>query len=60
MTEIDVLRNHVRDLEIALERQKNRAERANAAKTHCDNCGLTWLDDGLNPVGCPYCKETAQ
>ena len=24
--------------------------------THCDNCGLTWLDDGLNPIGCPYCK----
>ena len=30
MTEIDVLRNHVRDLEIALERQKNRAELAEA------------------------------
>ena len=25
--------------------------------THCDNCGLSWVDDGLNPVGCPYCKE---
>lgn len=24
--------------------------------THCDNCGCTWLDDGLNPLGCPYCK----
>jgi len=24
--------------------------------THCDDCGLTWLDDGLNPLGCPYCK----
>ncbi len=25
--------------------------------THCDDCGLTWLDDGLNPLGCPYCKD---
>jgi len=24
--------------------------------THCDNCGCTWLDDGLNPIGCPYCR----
>ena len=23
---------------------------------HCDNCGCDWLDNGLNPVGCPYCK----
>jgi len=27
--------------------------------THCDDCGLTWLDDGLNPLGCPYCKDSA-
>lgn len=27
--------------------------------THCDDCGLTWLDDGLNPLGCPYCKARA-
>ena len=27
--------------------------------THCDDCGLTWLDDGLNPLGCPYCKNHA-
>ena len=26
---------------------------------HCDNCGCDWLDNGLNPVGCPYCKQTA-
>ena len=25
---------------------------------HCDTCGLTWIDDGLNTVGCPYCKIT--
>ena len=24
--------------------------------THCDNCGCTWLDDGINPLGCPYCE----
>jgi hypothetical protein len=27
--------------------------------THCSDCGLTWLDDGLNPLGCPYCKTHA-
>jgi len=26
------------------------------AITHCDNCGCDWLDNGLNPVGCPYCE----
>lgn len=26
---------------------------------HCDNCGCDWLDNGLNPVGCPYCKQHA-
>lgn len=26
--------------------------------THCDDCGLTWLDDGLNPLRCPYCKDS--
>lgn len=26
--------------------------------THCDDCGMTWLDDGLNPLECPYCKDT--
>jgi hypothetical protein len=29
------------------------------AITHCDNCGCDWLDNGLNPVGCPYCKQNA-
>lgn len=27
--------------------------------THCDDCGLTWLDDGLNPLRCPYCKDAS-
>lgn len=26
------------------------------AITLCDNCGCVWLDYGLNPFGCPYCK----
>lgn len=26
------------------------------AITHCDNCGFDWLDNGLNPVVCPYCE----
>ena len=26
------------------------------AITHCDRCGCDWIDNGLNPVGCPYCK----
>ena len=23
---------------------------------HCHGCGCDWIDNGLNPVGCPYCK----
>lgn len=23
---------------------------------HCDACGATWYDDGLNPLACPYCR----
>ena len=30
-----------------------------ATSVHCDNCGCDWLDNGLNPVGCPYCKPAA-
>lgn len=30
---------------------------AHPAITHCDKCGCDWLDNGLNPVGCPYCKQ---
>jgi hypothetical protein len=30
------------------------------AITHCDNCGCDWLDNGLNPVGCPYCKQSTE
>src|SRR5690606_38054286 len=31
------------------------ARRAHPAITFCDNCGCDWLDNGLNPVSCPYC-----
>src|SRR5690606_13465600 len=31
---------------------------AHPAITYCDNCGCDWLDNGLNPVGCPYCKQS--
>ena len=27
-----------------------------SAITHCDKCGCDWLDNGLNPIGCPYCE----
>jgi len=30
------------------------------AITHCEGCGCDWLDNGLNPVGCPYCKQSAE
>lgn len=52
-----ILRRNVADLELALRTQTERATHPGA--THCDDCGLTWLDDGLNPLGCPYCKNHA-
>lgn len=42
------------DTAVALLRQTTRS-----AITFCDNCGCSWLDDGLNPIGCPYCKQAA-
>lgn len=30
------------------------------AITHCDTCGCDWLDNGLNPIGCPYCKQSTE
>lgn len=36
------------------------SENAHPAATHCDGCGCDWLDNGLNPVGCPYCSWTAE
>lgn len=41
----------------ALAAENTRLRRgAHPAITHCDNCGCDWLDNGLNPVGCPYCE----
>ena len=54
---VSILKRNVADLELELKRQTERATHKGA--THCDDCGLTWLDDGLNPLGCPYCKSTA-
>jgi uncharacterized Zn finger protein (UPF0148 family) len=28
-----------------------------SAITHCNKCGCSWLDDGVNPIGCPYCEH---
>lgn len=42
------------DLEAALAQQQT----VHPASTHCDNCGCDWLDNGLNPIGCPYCKQS--
>jgi len=33
---------------------------AHPAITHCEECGCDWLDNGLNPVGCPYCKQSVE
>ncbi|HEY8353813.1 MAG TPA: hypothetical protein VIK69_02210 [Methylophilaceae bacterium] len=30
------------------------------AITHCEGCRCDGLDNGLNPVGCPYCKQSAE
>lgn len=40
--------------------ERLRGALAHPAITHCDNCGCDWLDNGLNPVGCPYCKQSEQ
>jgi hypothetical protein len=47
----------MRDLLTAALSGQQRA--AHPASTHCDNCGCDWLDNGLNPIGCPYCKQNA-
>lgn len=44
---------------LAVERAAPAPAQPAAAKgsTHCGECGCDWLDNGLNPVGCPYCKR---
>lgn len=45
----------------ALREEVERLRRGDhPAITHCDNCGCDWLDNGLNPIGCPYCKLSAE
>jgi hypothetical protein len=55
--EIEALRAEVERLRA--DRGSREQKMANPAITHCDNCGCDWLDNGLNPVGCPYCKQSA-
>ena len=49
-----------RDAIDEIERLRAEVERLrrghHPASVHCDNCGCDWLDNGLNPVGCPYCE----
>lgn len=33
---------------------------ANPTIVHCDNCGCDLVDNGINPIGCPYCKTTPE
>lgn len=47
-------------LTIRSTRMNEHLEAAPKGATHCDHCGCTWLDDGLNPIGCPYCKTTGE
>jgi DNA repair exonuclease SbcCD ATPase subunit len=55
--EIEALRAEVERLRA--DRGSLEQKMAHPAITHCDNCGCDWLDNGLNPVGCPYCKQSA-
>lgn len=54
--EIESLRAEVERLRA--DRGSQEQQTAHPAITHCDNCGCDWLDNGLNPIGCPYCKQS--
>lgn len=56
--EVEALRAGVERLHA--DRGSREQKTAHPAITHCDNCGCDWLDSGLNPIGCPYCKQHAQ
>lgn len=59
--EIERLAEALRELEGREQRDKALLRReAHPAITHCDNCGCDWLDNGLNPIGCPYCKLSVE
>jgi len=55
---IEALREEVERLRA--DRGSREQQTAHSAITHCGNCGCDWLDNGLNPVGCPYCKQSAE
>ena len=54
--EVERLRREVERLRA--DRGSQEQQTAHPAITHCDNCGCDWLDNGLNPIGCPYCKQS--
>jgi len=41
----------------SIAKHRRAIENARPAIIHCDNCGCDWLDNGLNPIGCPYCEQ---
>ena len=43
-----------------LEQVESLKTRIRQSHIHCEKCGLSWLDDGLNPLYCPYCKQQAE
>ena len=47
------LQAEIEALRAEVERLRNKPH---PAIIHCEGCGRDWLDNGLNPVGCPYCK----
>jgi len=54
--EVEALRAEVERLRA--DRGSQEQQTAHPAITHCDNCGCDWLDNGLNPIGCHYCKQS--
>lgn len=56
--EIEALREEVERLRA--DRGSRGQQTAHTAIIHCDTCGCDWLDNGLNPAYCPYCKQHAQ
>jgi hypothetical protein len=57
------LRDELIEAEEALKAERAAREqlqkRIDMSHQTCD-CGLTWLDDGLNPLWCPYCALSAE
>lgn len=39
---------------------RSAPEPATKGITHCANCGSDWLDNGINPAWCPYCKQPGE